>query len=37
MIAINDGEMTDTEFENLVADLTNSFNKILPEKSSFEK
>ncbi|HEM3619173.1 TPA: Stealth CR1 domain-containing protein [Streptococcus suis] len=37
MIAINDGEMSDIEFDSLVEDLKNSFEKILPNKSSFEK
>mgnify|MGYP004458936169 FL=1 len=37
MIAINDGPMNDNEFENLLKDLKESFNKILPEKSTFEK
>jgi hypothetical protein len=37
MIAINDGPMEDNEFENAVKSLKESFEKILPEKSSFEK
>lgn len=37
MIAINDGEMSNVEFDNLVQDLTESFQHILPNKSSFEK
>ena len=37
MIAINDGKMTDTEFADITQSLKNSFEKILPEKSSFEK
>lgn len=36
ILAINDGPMSDEEFEKLIADLKNSFEKILPEKSSFE-
>lgn len=37
MIAINDGPMGDLEFDKLIIDLKEAFNKILPEKSSFEK
>lgn len=37
MIAINDGPMSDEEFKNLVNELKNNFEKILPEKCSFEK
>lgn len=37
MIAINDGEMSDLEFNLLVEDLEKSFNEILPTKSHFEK
>lgn len=37
MIAINDGPMTDQEFDDIVISLKNAFNQILPEKSSFEK
>ena len=37
MISINDGEMKEEEFENIVNELKKSFDKILPEKSSFEK
>ena len=37
MISINDGPMTDEEFENIITELKKSFDKILPEKSSFEK
>lgn len=36
-ISINDGMMTENEFNTLVKDLTNAFEKILPEKSGFEK
>ncbi len=37
IIAINDGPMTDEEFKNTVEQIKTSFDKILPEKSSFEK
>ena len=37
MIVINDGEMSDLEFNLLVEDLEKSFNEILPTKSHFEK
>lgn len=37
MVAINDGPMSDKEFNDLVKELDGTFNKILPEKSSFEK
>lgn len=37
MISINDGPMSDEEFDMLICDLKESFNKILPNKSSFEK
>ena len=37
IIAINDGPMSDKEFDDLIFDLKNTFEKILPEKSSFEK
>ena len=37
MISINDGEMTEEEFEQTLKDLKESFEKILPEKSSYEK
>lgn len=37
MIAINDGPMTDAEFTNAIRLLKESFGKILPEKSNFEK
>ena len=37
MISINDGKMSEDEFENILIELKQSFEKILPEKSSFEK
>ncbi len=37
MIAINDGKMTDEEFESLTCDLTKVFEKLYPNKSMFEK
>ena len=37
MIAINDGPMSDDEFDKLLIDLKLAFETILPEKSSFEK
>lgn len=37
MIVINDGEMSDLEFNLLVEDLEKSFNEILLTKSHFEK
>lgn len=37
MIVINDGEMSDLEFNLLVEDLEKRFNEILPTKSHFEK
>ena len=37
MISINDGEMKEEEFKSIVNELKKSFDKILPEKSSFEK
>lgn len=37
MISINDGPMTDEEYNSLVRDLEKSFEFILPDKSSFEK
>lgn len=37
MIAINDGPMSDQEFEQLILDLKECFEKIMPKKSSFEK
>lgn len=37
MIAINDGPMSDEEFDDIVKALKETFEKILPEKSSFEK
>ena len=37
LIVINDGEMSDLEFNLLVEDLEKSFNEILPTKSHFEK
>lgn len=37
IIVINDGEMEETEFEKCKSLVSNSFEKILPEKSSFEK
>lgn len=36
IIAINDGEMNDDQFETVKKELINSFDKILPKKSSFE-
>lgn len=36
IVAINDGPMSDTEFKNLIEDLKKAFEKIMPEKSSFE-
>lgn len=36
-ICINDGEMTDKEFENLVKDLTTVFEEKFPNKSKYEK
>ena len=36
MISINDGEMSDKEFDKLINDLKDAFEKIMPEKSSFE-
>ena len=37
IIAINDGDMTEDDFNNTVDILTNAFETIMPEKSSFEK
>ncbi len=37
IIAINDGPMTDEEFDDTLKTLKSAFLKILPEKSSFEK
>lgn len=37
IIAINDSDMSEEEFENLTSDIKAAFDKILPEKSSFEK
>lgn len=37
MIAINDGPMSDDEFNQIVTLLEKALNKILPNKSSFEK
>lgn len=37
IISINDGPMSEDEYNNLIADLKNAFEKIVPEKSSFEK
>lgn len=37
LISINDGPMTDNEFSSLVQSLQQTFNKILPKKSSYEK
>jgi hypothetical protein len=37
MISINDGPMSNQEFNELLKDLQISFEKILPERSSFEK
>ena len=36
IIAINDGEMSEDEFNKTIEDLKKSFDTILPEKSSFE-
>jgi len=36
MICINDGEMTDSEFEDNKKSVRRAFDKILPEKSGFE-
>lgn len=36
MICINDGEMTDSEFENNKKMIKDAFDKILPDKSDFE-
>lgn len=37
VIAINDGPMSDEEYNNLLIDLRNAFDKILGEKCSYEK
>lgn len=37
MISINDGPMSDTDFNALIWDLKTSFSQILPGKSSYEK
>lgn len=37
MISINDGPMSDEEYDHLLKKLNCAFEKILPEKSSFEK
>lgn len=37
LISINDGPMTNDEFRNIIKSLQHTFNKILPEKSSYEK
>lgn len=37
IIAINDGPMSDKEYSDLIKDLKDAFEKILPERSSFEK
>lgn len=37
IVSINDGEMSDEEFNNLIIDLKKSFDIIFPEKSEFEK
>lgn len=37
MISINDGEMSEEDFYKTLDELKQSFEKILPEKSSFEK
>lgn len=37
IIAINDGPMSEEEYNSLILDLKESFQKIFPEKSSFEK
>lgn len=37
IVAINDGPMSDSEFDLLITDLKAAFNQILPDKSSFEK
>ena len=36
MICINDGEMTDSEFEKNKKLVKDAFEKILPDKSEFE-
>ena len=36
MIAINDGPMSDEEFDALIQDLKEAFESIMPEKSEFE-
>ena len=36
VVSINDGEMSEKEFDNLIKDLKVAFEEILPEKSSFE-
>lgn len=36
IISINDGPMSDEEYNELIIDLKNAFNEILPHKSSFE-
>lgn len=36
MISINDGEMSDGEFNELIKDLKDAFEKLMPDKSSFE-
>ena len=37
MVAINDGEMTEKEYDQLKTELTEAFDRILPNKSKFEK
>ena len=37
IIAINDGPMSDDEYNSLITDLKKSFEKIMPQKSNFEK
>ena len=37
MVSINDGEMTEEEFNKILKDLNYAFEKILPKKSTFEK
>ena len=37
MISVNDGYMTDQQYSEFVEKMTDSFDKILREKSSFEK
>ncbi len=37
MVCVNDGDLTDERFEAFVPKMIEAFDKILPEKSSFEK